>query len=561
MTHTKSAADAQNIYAVDNPDDASTAFFKAPDVSSLSIEVYDFWRQHPPTLRYECIERLLPGYPDAEFILHIVRHGINIRDPRFPVPAFDCANSRSCKEFEGALAKITADNIASSRYFVPRTLHSSHIHSVAINYKPERDKYRDIHNLSLPQNASVNSCTRFVSYRWVRMDDIMQRIQPNSWGCRFDVKDYYRHFSVNPEDWHLLACILAPALGEAPCELWDTRMPFGFRPAVEIAHRMTTAIVYAINQTGISNVFAILDDFFDLHEGPNPPAEEFNAICKVFEDFGFPLNMKPHKTHSWQQNIGWCGWDWDLITPSVAMGEWQRNTLQTELRALVGKPKATAEHIMHIEGRLSWASTVVWGGRTFTQPWQNAAARAQHMKPFHHIRISAEMQQSISWWLEFAQKFNGRRLILGNKTPRIRVATDATGDGSIGIFVDKHHYLSLTGDQVRNRYSDAPPATSPIFIHESFALRIACEYFGNALANKHIDFTTDNPATSKMTRFLAHRIPELHNIAVKIFHMAEKYNFRFRDIALVPGIQNQLADALSRQQFTRFFNLLSSLAP
>jgi hypothetical protein len=98
-------------------------------------------------------------------------------------------------------------------------------------------------------------------------------------------------------------------------------------------------------------------------------------------------------------------------------------------------------------------------------------------------------------------------------------------------------------------------------MHESFALRVACDYFGRILANMCIDFTTDNPTTAKMTKFLSHRIHELHDIAVNIFHSAEKHNFRFRDITLVPGVQNQLADALLRQQYDRFYALLKTLDP
>lgn len=61
-----------------------------------------------------------------------------------------------------------------------------------------------------------------------------------------------------------------------------------------------------------------------------------------------------------------------------------------------------------------------------------------------------------------------------------------------------------------------------------------------------------------MAKFLSHRIPALHAIAKSVFMLADKHNFRFHDISLVVGAHNQLADALSRQQYTRFYSLLES---
>ena len=309
--------------SVESLSEATSATFRIFDINKLHPAVAQFYSEHGPKLHYQRMAKLLQNYPDGDFITYIAQYGINISDPRYTCAPFHEANSRSVKTYAPAMLRIVADNISSNRYFVPpEGMRSAHVHQVACNFKPAHDKYRDIHNLSSPRSHNINDCTRYAGYRWCRTDDLASRIKPNSWGCRFDVTDYYRHFSVSPEDWQLLACLL-PLTENGECvELWDTRMPFGFRPAVEIAHRMSTAIVYTINQRGINNVFATLDDFFKLDSGcvSKPPEDTFTQICEVFEsDFGFPLNMKPHKTHSWEQSVEWSGWIWDLKHATVAM--------------------------------------------------------------------------------------------------------------------------------------------------------------------------------------------------------------------------------------------------
>jgi len=378
MTITKPAS---KPFSVDALNDATTAWFRPPDTSKLHPSVSRFYNEHKPPLHHERLSVILRDFPDGNFITYVAQHGINISDPRYVCPPFNVANSRTVKTYSEAMLRITTNNVSSGRYFTPpEDLRSAHIHQVACNYKPAHEKYRDIHNLSAPRGNNINDCTRFVGFRWCRMDDLASRIDSNSWGCRFDVTDYYRHFPVSPEDWHLLACKL-PIVKDGPdVQLWDTRMPFGFRPAVEVAHRMTTAVVYAINQRGITNVFATLDDFFKLDSGCGtmPPEDAFDQICAVIEeDFGFPLNMKPHKTHSWKQIVEWDGWVWDLLNATVAMEPVRRAALLDELRNLRGKHRLTAQAAMHICGKLVWASTVVWGGRTFSQAWLDAAAEQQ----------------------------------------------------------------------------------------------------------------------------------------------------------------------------------------
>jgi len=548
--------------SVDTIGEATSARFRVPDISKLHPAVANFYNEHKPVLNYAHLAVLLRDYPDGAFIVYVAQHGINISDPRYSCSPFHDTNSRSVVTYAEAMLKITENNLATCRYFMPPgDLRSAHIHQMACNYKPAHDKYRDIHNLSSPRGNNINDCTRFIGFRWCRMDDLASRIKPNSWGCRFDVTDYYRHFAVSPEDWPLLACKL-PIVKGGPCvELWDTRMPFGFRPAVEVAHRMTTAMVYAINQRGITNVFATLDDFFKLDSGCNakPPDDAFSQIRAVIEkDFGFPLNMKPHKTHSWKQIVEWDGWVWDLLNATVAMEPGKRAALLDELRDLQGKLRLTAKAVMHISGKLVWASTVVWGGRTFSQAWQDAAAKAGGMQPYHSLAINSAMRQAIEWWLASIHAYDGKRVVLGACASDITVATDATGHGGIGIYIDKSHYIGMTGPEVREAYPDmAPPADALIYIHESFALYLACRLYGHLMCNRYVHFITDNPTTARTAKFLSHRVPELHTIAKSIFTLADRHNFRFHDISLVPGKQNQLADALSRQQYKRFHDLMN----
>ena len=567
MTLVKPPSEAPNAFAVATHDLATSGFFQplSPSIwASLHPAVQAFALSHGSSLNASRIEELLVGFPDKQFIVHIARHGINIADPRYPCAPFDERNSRSCVRYQVKLFDITRKSMEGNRYFVPPAdLRSRHIHQVACIFSPDKDKYREIHNLSKPAFLSINDCSRYLSFRWCRMDDVANRIRPNMWGCRFDVADYYRHFYVSPTDWHLLAFRAPLDSPTGPLqEIWDTRMPFGYRPAVEIAHRMSTAIVYAINGMGIFNVFAVLDDFFALSVPQSSPPHEaiYLSIRDVFQQgFNFPLNDKPCKTHSWQRTVEWGGWIWDLENATVQMKPSRAVALLGELAALLFLKRISAQDIMHLSGLLVWASTVVWGGRTFSQSWLDASAKAQLVPPSYTFPISASLRQSVRWWLRFLNMYNGKRLVLGMSQRPLTIATDATGDGSIGIFIDSQRHIGLTGDEVRAYFDDAPARDAHVYLHECFAVVLAARIFKQHLRNCSLRLITDNPTTARLLRFLSHRIPELQVYAEAIFWLAEECNFRFTDVELVPGVQNECADALSRQQYSRFYALLGTV--
>ena len=233
--------------------------------------------------------------------------------------------------------------------------------------------------------------------------------------------------------------------------------------------------------------------------------------------------------------------------------------LLAEIELLPEKAKITAQQTMHVAGILVWAATVVWGGRTFSQPWLTASAHAQHLDGRHSLRINSAMHRSLRWWPQFLCLHNGKRLVLGVVQNRIIIATDATGNGGIGIFIDASRHIGLTGDEVRAIFHDAPLEDAHVFLHESFAVLVALRIFKQYLRDSSLHLITDNPTTARMMRFLSQRDPALHSYAESIFWLAEECNFRFTDVELVPGKFNECADALSRQQYARFYAILATL--
>lgn len=89
---------------------------------------------------------------------------------------------------------------------------------------------------------------------------------------------------------------------------------------------------------------------------------------------------------------------------------------------------------------------------------------------------------------------------------------------------------------------------------ELFAIIVAVTTWSSHLRGKRVCFNCDNEATVKAWRNHSAKHPALNDLLHRLFFIAADNNFTI-SLSHTPGHHNCIADALSRNQLTRFHRL------
>ena len=218
--------------------------------------------------------------------------------------------------------------------------------------------------------------------------------------------------------------------------------------------------------------------------------------------------------------------------------------LLTEWQSM--RRKVTKRKLLSLIGKLSFAAKAVPAGRLFLRRMIDLSTKVK--KLHHRISLSGCARADIQWWLDFLPSWNGVSIMLQpdwEAAADMDLYTDASGTIGYGAYF-QGSWIADTWAEHHRHHS--------IQWKELFAILAAVAAWGHRWSGKKIRFYCDNQAVVKAWQSKA---PKNHNLATlfrKLFLLAAKNNF---NVALkhIPGISNDIADALSRQQMQRFREL------
>ena len=151
------------------------------------------------------------------------------------------------------------------------------------------------------------------------------------------------------------------------------------------------------------------------------------------------------------------------------------------------------------------------------------------------VPISGDAAKDIEWWLHFAKAWNGIALFLEphwTPTPQFKLFTDASGTLGFGAYWNGAWFSGTWSAEI---------ASKPIEWKELYAIVMACQAWGHNWSSKKLLFHRSGLSRSS----------DLMRLVRALFHIAAKNNFHVL-IRHIPGIDNSIADALSRLQLQRF---------
>ena len=228
-----------------------------------------------------------------------------------------------------------------------------------------------------------------------------------------------------------------------------------------------------------------------------------------------------------------------------------------EFYLLHGPPDGHATYGIFSLGTLQFACRVISPGRPFMQRIINLTRGVSETQKI--IRLNQEFRKDILMWKLFLSQWNGVSLFLPpftESSPQIHLYTDAAGSIGYGAFFNNEWFQGkwLPSHQLN-------PATGiSIAWQELYPIYLACMLWAPLWANKRICFHCDNLATVTILSAKSSKVPRIMNLIRMITLQTLMFNFTFT-AKHVPGVDNSIADSLSRFQMSRFRLLAPDASP
>lgn len=396
-------------------------------------------------------------------------------------------------------------------------------------YQP--GKWRLIVDLSSPDDASVNDGIdpHLCSLAYPSVHDAAKLVRASGKGtllAKLDLKSAYRIVPVHPQDRPLLAVQWD---GEV---LIDSALPFGLRSAPKIFTAIADALMWVMQQRGVTQVLHYLDDFLfvgkpDSHEC----ARNLAIALEVCSDLGVPV--APQKIEGPDTCLSFLGIQVDSVTSQLSLPHLKLSRLRDEIHKWYNRKKCTKQELQSLLGQLNHAASVIGPGRTFMRDL------IDHLKtaaaPHHHIRLNSFARADIAWWAVFMESWNGISYLPG-RPPLVHIYSDASGSWGAGTFWGCH-WLQLQWPLSWLSENIATKELVPIVA--------AVAVWGRRWSGSPVCCHCDNMAVVAAINAGRARYPPVNRLLRCLFFFTAHYKLSLSAVH-IPGAANVIADAISR---------------
>ena len=243
-----------------------------------------------------------------------------------------------------------------------------------------------------------------------------------------------------------------------------------------------------------------------------------------------------------QQYYVFIGIELDTVKLEIRLPADKLQRLQEQTREWKGRKAGTNRDLLSLIGTLNHACKAVRQGRSFLRWLIDLSKVALHLH--HHIRLNVSARSDIQWWYQFAASWNGVSMLLERKkqNPDVVVTSDASGNWGCGAYCESQWFQLKWMDCIK---------TMHITIKEFVPVVMAAAIWGTSWAGKSVLIRSDNAAVVAVINSGTSRDHEVMHLMRCLVFISAKFNFIF-SAAHIPGIHNQLADALSRDNYQYF---------
>ena len=410
--------------------------------------------------------------------------------------------------------------------------------------------WRMIMHLSAPLSSSINDgiSKEEFTLRYSTVDDaarIIRKLGSNTLLAKIDIKSAFRTIPVRVQDRELLGIYWQNKY------YIDCCLPFGLRSAPYIFNQYAEALEWILKNHGIQYVIHYLDDFLIAGKPGSPDCQQaLTLMLHTCQQLGFPIAER--KIEGPATTLVFLGILLDTGQLEMRLPEAKLKSLQALLQQWRGAKKTTKRELLSLIGSLSFAAKVIPAGRIF---FRRLIDLSTSVKKLHHrIKLNSSARADIQWWLDFLPTWNGIGLMLQTdweEAADLSLCTDAAGALGFGAYFQGAWIMGTWPPNQRGH---------SIQWKELFAIVAAAATWGPSWQRKKIRVYCDNLSVVQIWQAKNPRDRPLAALCRTLFFVAAKNHFNI-SIHHLPGINNPIADALSRQQVQRFKKLVPEAEP
>ena len=404
-------------------------------------------------------------------------------------------------------------------------------------------EFRLIHHLSFPKGSSVNDGIppEHTNVYYATIDEAIKLIRsagPGYFLAKTDIKNAFRIIPIHPSDYNLLG------MQWRGLHYYDRCMPMGCSSSCLTFETFSTAVEWvAHNKLKIDYILHLLDDYLLVAPSMQLCQQQLDLFLSLCTYLGIPI--APEKTCGPTTSLSFAGIELDSVLLEAHLPLDKIEKCVSLISEFCHRKKVTLREIQSLVGLLNFACSVIRPGQAFLHRLIDLTVGVS--MPSHYIRLNKEVKEDLHLWLSFLSNFNGKSFFLEDtwlNSPKLNLFTDASGALGFGAIFGSHWC-----------YGEWPSTWQyqNIAILEFYPIALSLYLWGAAISNQCILFFTDNEALvhviNKQTckdRVLMAFVRKL--VSICLHHILFKAKH-------IPGVHNQLADALSRLQVQTFRHL------
>jgi hypothetical protein len=507
-------------------------------------------------LQFELLKH--PDYQFVDYLVNGFKFGFDtkVQFPKTGLLTKECKNLMSARRNETVVDNLLQTEVQKGFMAGPFTVlpfKNYRVSPLGVAQGKYSKKYRLIVDLSAPHDdcdhSSINSLIdkEECSLSYVSIDDAIRRIiycGPGSSLCKTDISDAFKLIPIKPEQYHLF------------CVKWRdhyfycNRLAFGCRSSPVIFDTFSQAICWiASNNYGIEYILHMLDDFLTIDSPKVNAQATMQALLQLFEHLNVPLSE--HKTIGPSTMVEYLGIILDTVAMQARLPMDKVDRITTLLKTFQGRKSCTKRELLQLLGHLNFAFRVILPGRSFVSYLLKLAASAK--KLHHYVHLDYCCQEDIKMWLTFLEQWNGVSLFHQSQI---------TNAHDMELFTDASSTIGFGGYYQGHWFSDTWPSDLPcsndteisMAFRELYPIVVAAILWGSSWSTKRIMFYCDNMSTVQIIRKGRSKIINIMQLMRRLTWLAAQYNFTVY-CEHVPGINNVIADSLSRFQWDRFRQL------
>lgn len=515
------------------------------------------WEATTP-INVDRLEQELSSNPDKNFVNYIcngLRNGFDSMIVYDKLSSIECKNNFSARSQPVIVSELVKAECEKGFVYGPfksLPFKNYRVSPLGVAEGKYSGKKRLILDLSAPHNddscLSVNDMIDkdLCSMSYVKIDDaikVILKLGKNSTMCKFDISDAFKICPYMPSQWPLF------------CFKWESlyyfyvRLTFGCRSSPKIFDNISQAVCYiAENNFKVKNIFHLLDDFLVV-DHPNDDGERSMAIMMtIFKRLNIPIAK--HKTEGPVTCLEYLGviLDTDKMEARLPLVKVER--ICNFIKKLLSKSSCTKRQLLQLLGHFNFATRVILPGRSFLSYLIDLSTTVKELHDFVHL--TKECRVDLEFWLRFLTDWNGVTMFHQShfiSSFDFELYTDASSTIGYGGFFQGKWFSARWPVNL----PDISFKLSMAFL-ELYPIVVAALLWGSSWSTKKILFWCDNEATVAIVKKGRSKCLEIMKLMRQLTWCAAKFNFHF-SAKHVPGYKNEISDALSRLQMSRFRRL------